>query len=122
MYRKTWLVSPVLSGETHRFECESVSPVNVDIVLTGPEKWVTGRVAVFSVGAKIDLPSNAELVSVRFDPGEMFGVIWERAGDFVVGAAASIIVKYSLEDACIQIENVFLKEVPVTVLTTGVTM
>lgn len=122
LYRKTWLVSPVLSGETHRFECESVSPVNVDIVLTGPEKWVTGRVAVFSVGAKIDLPSNAELVSVRFDPGEMFGVIWERAGDFVVGAAASIIVKYSLEDACIQIENVFLKEVPVTVLTTGVTM
>lgn len=122
LYRKTWHVSVVLSGETHRFECQSVAPVGVEIAVTGPKKWVTGKVAVFSVGAKIDLPPNAELVSVKFDPGEMFGVIWERAGDFIVGAAASIIVKYSLEDACIEIENVFLKEVPVTVLTTGVTM
>ncbi len=102
--------------------CQSVSPANVDVVLKGPEKWVTGKVAVFSVGAVIDLPSNAELVAIKFDPGETFGVIWERAGDFIVGAAVSIIVEYSLEDACIEIENVFLKEVPVTVLTTGVTM
>ena len=32
-----------------------------------------------------------------------------------------MIVQYSLEDALIKVENTYLKEVPVTVLTTGVT-
>jgi len=83
--------------------------------------WVTGKVAVFSVGARVDLPRNAELIGVKFDPGEMFGVVWERAGDFVVGAAALVTVRYHLEDVAVEVENVYLKEVPVTVLTTGVT-
>jgi hypothetical protein len=121
LYKKTWQASPVLAGETHRFSAQSIAPLKVNIVLNGPRTWVTGKPAVYSTGADIDLPPDAELVSVKFDPGEVFGVLWERAGDFVVGTAASIIVKYSLEDACVQVENTYLMEVPVTVLTTGVT-
>lgn len=121
LYRKTWETSVVLSGETHRYVCQSVGPIGVNIVLNGPKKWVTGKVAVYYAGADIDLPADAELVAVKFDPGEVFGVIWERAGDFVVGCACTVTVRYSLEDAGVEIENTYLMEVPVTVLTTGVT-
>lgn len=121
LYRKIWQVRVVLPGETHRFVCESIAPPEVEVTLNGPKMWVTGKVAVFSVGARVDLPRNAELIGVKFDPGEMFGVVWERAGDFVVGAAALVTVRYHLEDVAVEVENVYLKEVPVTVLTTGVT-
>ncbi|MGI6632767.1 MAG: hypothetical protein ACOX5M_06905 [Bacillota bacterium] len=121
LYTKTWEVSAYMEGETHRFACQSIAPIKVEVILNGPRKWVTGKRAVFTAGANVELPPNAELVSLKIDPGETFGVIWERAGDFVVGCAASMIVQYSLEDALIKVENTYLKEVPVTVLTTGVT-
>lgn len=121
LYSKTWDVHVALAGETHRFACQSIAPLDVNVTLDGPAKWVTGKRAVFTVKASAKAPPNARVVSVKYDPGEVFGVIWERAGDFTVGCAASIIVQYVLEDAVVEVENTYVREVPVTVLTTGVT-
>ena len=119
---KTWeiTVTPESPGP-FIFACSSISPPRVEVTLTGPKKWVTGKPAAFSVALRVDLPQEATLDKVEYDPGERFNVLWERAGDFEVACAVTLTITYRLEDKSISVKNTYLQTVPVTVLTGGVT-
>ena len=113
-----------VSGEDDRektVRCESIPRVPVDVILSGPAKWITGKPAQYKCQLWTDLPSGVEVVEVTFDPGPEFLVLWERAGDFTVSAAAVVRLRYVLEDKEITVKNTYVQSMPVTVLTTGVT-
>ncbi|HEY8450615.1 MAG TPA: hypothetical protein VIL95_09060 [Bacillota bacterium] len=78
---------------------DAVPPPQVDLTLSGPVLWIVGRPARFAVSAQIVLPPGAELVEQRYDPGELFEVLWERPGDdFQVTAALVLTVRHRLPD------------------------
>jgi len=109
------------AGERISFDLRSIPRLLVEIKLTGPQKWVTGKPALFSAGVLFQAPPWATVEEVRFDPGERFNVLWERAGDFTVSCALALKVRYQLEDKTVLVKNTYLKEVPVTVLTGSMT-
>ncbi len=106
---------------TQSFRAESLGRIPVDVILTGPVKWVTGKTADFRVCLWTDLPKNVTLVDERYDPGPHFRVLWERSGDFEVQAAVTVKLRYELEGGVVTVENTYMSTVPVAVLTTGVT-
>lgn len=101
--------------------CKSVPRVDVNVMLTGPSKWITGKPAEYKGRLWADLPQNVEFVELTYDPGESFHVLWERAGDFVVSVAATAKLRYIVEDKEITVKNTYVQSMPVIVLTTGVT-
>ena len=122
LLRRTWSV--VVKGPddaTRSFSCSSVARVVGSLDLGGPIMWVTGKPAVYAADFRIEAPDNVEVVSVKFDPGPKFAVVWERAGDFHVTCAATVTLRYLLEDATVSVENTYVRDVTVEVLTTGVT-
>lgn len=119
---RTWKLSVDGAKDAERqFSCRSIPRPNAELALTGPVMWVTGKPAVFSAELKLELPANAEVVSVEYDPGPKFCVLWERSGDFQVACAATVRLRYLLESETLTVENTYLSECTVSVLTTGVT-
>jgi hypothetical protein len=106
---------------SRRFSCSSIARPKADLTLTGPKMWVTGKPAQYDAELKLELPAGAELLSLQYDPGQKFEVLWERAGDFTVSCAAVVKLRYLLEDRTVAVENTYVREMSVTVLTTGVT-
>jgi len=119
---KEWPVN-VTGGTdaTRQFTCTSVARLRAEAVLTGPVMWVTGKPAVFAAALKFELPPHAEVLSVEYDPGPKFAVLWERAGGFQVSCAATVRLRYLLEDETVCVENTYVRDMQVEVLTTGVT-
>lgn len=115
-----WAIEAPEAGASHQFSCSSLARVGADLSLTGPRKWVTGKPAGYIADLRLSLPQGVELVSLKYDPGAMFQVLWERAGDFTVSCAAVVKLRYLLEDKTLTVEDVFIRELSVTVLTTGV--
>ena len=122
LLERKWAISVTgQDGLTRTFNCASVPRAQVRLVLDGPIMWVTGKPAVYTASFDIEAPDNVEVASVRFDPGPKFAVVWERAGEFHVTCAASVALRYFLEDGTITVENTYVYDVLVQVLTTGVT-
>jgi len=122
LLEREWQIRVADSTERLRaISCASVVPPQAHLSLTGPIMWVTGKPAVFTAGLQLDLPAHVEILSEKFDPAPKFAVIWERSGDFTVSCAATVKLRYSLGDEVLTLENTYVHEVPVTVLTTGVT-
>lgn len=101
--------------------CESIPKVMIDVILSGPAKWITGKPAQYNGHLWTDLGEGVEILEVSYDPGESFLVLWERAGDFTVSVAATVRLRYALEDKEIIVKNTYVQSMPVIVLTTGVT-
>lgn len=113
-----------VTGDSDRLQsvaCQSIPRMDVDLMLAGPSKWITGKPAKYNGRLWMDLPQDVELVELSYDPGESFCVLWERAGDFVVSVAATAKLRYTIEDKEITVKNTYVQSMPVTVLTTGVT-
>lgn len=106
---------------TGTFAFKSIARPRVHLVLEGPSKWVTGKPAIFKCDLVLELPPEAEIAEIRYDPGQRFGVIWERSGDFEVTCAATVSLRYRLGGQTISVKNTYLEAETVTVLTTGVT-
>ncbi|MGB9866640.1 MAG: PKD domain-containing protein [Bacillota bacterium] len=76
------------------FQAETFIPPDIDLKLVGPEMWITGRPATFSVELDCETPEGAELQVVSVDPGRKFEVQWERPGTFQVKAAVTVRTTY----------------------------
>ncbi len=118
---KTWDITATEHDRVWLFQCLSIRRQPLDLVLEGPQKWITGKPAEYRAGTQMDLLSEVQLIGTTYDPGERFLVLWERAGDFSVSCAVTAQLEYQLEDRVITVKNTYLTTVPVTVLTTGVT-
>ncbi len=119
---KEWQVKVAGADDASRkFSCRSIARPVARLTLTGPSMWVTGKPAAFSANLQVELPPGAEVVSIEYDPGSKFCVLWERAGDFQVSCAATARLRYLLEDDTLEVENTYVYASEVTVLTTGVT-
>ena len=103
------------------FSCRSIPRLDAEVAIMGPVMWVTGKPAVYSIEFEADTDFDTEVVSVKYDPGQVFCVLWERSGDFVVSCAATVRLRYSIEGEVITVENTYVREIPVEILTTGVT-
>lgn len=121
IFKRTWALNPGTDGSVEVFKCTSVAQPSVEVLLHGPEKWISGQPACFSVHVLMDIPEEAEVERVTFDPGQQFKVLWERSGEFSVSAAATLRIRYHLEGKSVLVTNTYLATVPVTVLTTGIT-
>ena len=108
-------------AERREFSCKSVIPPQVDLGLTGPLKWVTGKHALFSGKVRCLLPSEAKIIGVDYDPGESFHVLWERSGDFTVFWAVRLTMSYELEHKTIKIKNTYVTSQDVDVFAPGIT-
>lgn len=122
LLEEVWNVT-VAGGDDRgkEFRCRSVPHLDVDLRLTGPIMWATGRPAVFSAGIKVESFEGVEVVAVDYDPGPKFCVLWERSGDFVVSCAATVRLRYSIGGEVVSVQNTYLTEQTVSVITTGVT-
>ncbi len=119
--RRTWTVLATSDSFERAFECVSIVKPEIDVLLQGPQRWVSGQPAYFHVQIIMDIPPEAEVERVTFDPGQKFKVIWERSGDFLVSAAAVVKLRYRLEDKTVTVTNTYVQTVSVTVMTTGIT-
>ncbi len=95
--------------------------VPFSLELLGPKKWVTGKPAKFEASFRVETPPGVMLESVSFDPALKFAVIWKRAGDFKVGVAVKAKFRITLGSEEVRVTNVYYTEVPVSVLTLGIT-
>ncbi len=118
---KTWDVVATATDTCYTFMCTSVRKQEVDLVLQGPQKWVTGKPAEYRGCLEMDQLPEVRVASATFDPGQQFMVLWERAGDFQVSCAVTLKLEYNLEGRVISVKNTYVTHMPVTVLTTGVT-
>jgi hypothetical protein len=119
---KSWKVNISGDGDaTREFSCRSIPRAVPNLILSGPVMWVTGKPAVYSAALTLDAGPDAEVVSVEFDPGPKFCVLWERSGDFQVSCAATARLRYLIDGETFSLENTYLTECTVSVLTTGVT-
>lgn len=128
----TWEVSPGqkdlpdgvrLEGEAEArwiFEAESIVEPRVLIDIEGPDSWVKGREAVFQVNADIEMPENAENLSVYYYPGEVFRVLWERPGTFTVRAAVNLRFSYRFPERSVYVSVIYTEEKEVEVMATSV--
>lgn len=120
LVQEDWTVEAPSPGTVRQFSCVSIARVGADLALAGPKMWVTGKPANYEANLRLTLPPGVEVVSVEYDPGARFQVLWERAGDFTVSCAAVVKLRYLLLDEAVMVEDVFIREQTVNVLTTGV--
>ncbi|MBE3519769.1 MAG: hypothetical protein IMW97_05625 [Firmicutes bacterium] len=109
------------SKKTAHWAPEENYRVPFSLELLGPKKWVTGKPAKFEASFRVDTPPGVTLESVSFDPAPKFAVIWKRAGDFKVGVAVKAKFRVTLGAEEVRVTNVYYTEVPVSVLTLGIT-
>ncbi|MGE5579527.1 MAG: hypothetical protein ACM3WU_05705 [Bacillota bacterium] len=103
------------------FTCRSIPRLSASLEINGPAMWVTGKPAVYSAELKMDPEAGIEVVSVEYDPGPRFCVLWERSGDFQVSCAAKVRLRYFIAGETLTVTNTYVTEITVEVLTTGVT-
>ncbi len=120
IFTKVWDAKITDADKTWLFQCSSIAQQTASLVIQGPKKWVTGKPAEFRVSLTMDILPGVKVVSVVYDPGESFLVLWERAGDFEVSCAATVELEYMVEDKAVTVKNTYIETVPVIVLTTGV--
>ncbi|HON87177.1 MAG TPA: hypothetical protein PKU68_03025, partial [Bacillota bacterium] len=99
----------------------SIVAPNVDLEISGPKKWVTGKYAVFDGKVNCDLPRDAQITDIEYDPGERFKVLWERSGEFLVYWAATLTIEYDIDGQIIKVKNTYVDSSAVDVFTPGVT-
>lgn len=118
----TFPVRVTVSGEAKAFRAQSIRAPKVRLTLAGPEAWVAGRPAAFSVAADVDPTDFVQSYEVRLDPGPRFLVVWERPGDdFVVRAAATVKVRYAFpEGRSLTVYDTYVVEREVDVYATSV--
>lgn len=109
------------SKKTAHWAPEENYRVPFSLELLGPKKWVTGKPAKFEASFRVETPPGVTLESVSFDPAPKFAVIWKRAGDFKVGVAVRARFRITLGGEEVRVTNVYCTEVPVSVLTLGIT-
>lgn len=76
------------------FRVQAFDPPDISVRLIGPEAWVTGRPATFTVDVDCSTPEGASAQVVSVDPGRQFEVQWERPGTFQVKAAVVVRTTY----------------------------
>lgn len=96
-------------------------PVPATLRLEGPKKWVTGKPARFEAFFDARVPPDVLLEDVRFDPAPRFSVVWRRSGEFRVSVAVRATFRVVAEGKERRVVNVYVTEVPVSVLTPGIT-
>lgn len=121
LLEKSWDVATGGEPEVREFCCSSIVPPAVQLELTGPQKWVTGKHALFSGKATWRLPDGARIIAVDCDPGERFQVLWERSGEFTVLWAVRLTIDYELEERVIRVKNTYVTSTQVDVFTPGIT-
>lgn len=109
------------SKKTAHWAPEENYRVPFSLELLGPSKWVTGKPAKFEASFRVETPPGVTLESVSFDPAPKFTVVWKRAGDFKVGVAVKAKFRITLGSDEVRATNVYYTEVPVSVLTFGIT-
>ena len=112
---------PGPDAQVCEFRCRSIVAPNVDLEISGPKKWVTGKYAVFDGKVNCDLPRDAQITDIEYDPGERFKVLWERSGEFLVYWAATLTIEYDIDGQIIKVKNTYVDSSAVDVFTPGVT-
>ncbi|HHV79670.1 MAG TPA: hypothetical protein GXX40_08720 [Firmicutes bacterium] len=100
---------------------ESVRASPIQVRLVGPEKWVTGRPAQFTVEVKADLPEGASSETVSVDPGREFQVQWAKPGTFEVKATAVVRVTYPTREGSVSATYTALGTKKIEVFSLGIT-
>lgn len=122
LLEQVWNVTVGGGDDLNRtFTCRSMPRLSAVVEIKGPSMWVTGKPAVYSAELKMDPEAGIELVSVEYDPGPRFCVMWERSGDFQVSCAAKVRLRYFISGETLTVTNTYVTETTVEVLTTGVT-
>ncbi len=122
LIEKTWnVVTPGPEQVVREFKCRSVIPPEVELELAGPQKWVTGKHALFGGKVAWALPEGAQVIDVDCDPGEKFQVLWERSGEFTVFWAVTLTISYELDGKTLNVKNTYVTSKPVNVFTSGIT-
>ncbi len=126
--QKTWTVhvpAPTpgkpLEPVTKTFTLTTIIEPTVQIRIEGPRTWITGRPARFRVTAQVSKPPYTHNQQVKFYPAQVFDVVWARAGTFRVIAAVNVRQSYRFPERSVFVSNIYVKEIPVEVVTTGVT-
>lgn len=120
--RQSWQVSP--QGEDSlevQFCTTPMSPPQIHVTIVGPQKWVTGRPAQFTVEVKCELPEGAMSETVAIDPGRQFQVQWTKPGTFQVKATAIVRVTYSTPEGTVTSLYNALSTREIEVLSLGIT-
>ncbi len=81
---------------------ETSRALEPEIHLEGPVTWVTGRPATYEIRVEVEPPEEVENLSVHFDPGETFEVLWERPGRFTVTGAVNLRYSWRFSDGSSQ--------------------
>jgi len=116
----TWNVE-VEAGQAVAFEAETIVEPVVDIVLSGPQKWVTGRPARFQVTVEVSWPPRTRRQVLRAYPGWLFDVVWEKPGAFEVRAAVNVRQSYEFPERRLTVSNTYIMIVPIEIFTPGLT-
>lgn len=117
----SWQVEILTGGEQRVFTAETIQEPQVEIIINGPDQWITGRPALFTVQAIVNQPPYTHNQQVQIYPAPRFQVVWARAGTFDVVVAVTVRQSYRFPNQSIFVSNTYLHKVPVKVLTTGVT-
>ena len=109
------------SKKTAHWAPEENYRIPFSLELLGPKKWVTGKPAKFEASFQVQTPPGVTLETVSFDPAPKFAIVWKRAGDFKVGVAVKAKFRITLGSEEVRVTNVYYTEMPVSVLTLGIT-
>lgn len=122
LLEQVWNVTISGGDELNKtFTCRSIPRLSAVVKINGPSMWVTGKPAAYSAELQMNPEAGIEVVSVEYDPGPRFSVMWERSGDFQVSCAAKVRLRYFISGETLSITNTYVTETTVEVLTTGVT-
>ncbi len=113
--------APGSESLTATFEAETIVEPVVVLTLEGPQKWVTGKPARFTLKADISWPPRTRRQVVKAYPGWEFDVVWEKPGAFEVRAAVTVRQSYEFPDQRLTVYNTYVTVVTVEVLTPGLT-
>ncbi|MFO8061274.1 MAG: PKD domain-containing protein [Bacillota bacterium] len=118
-----WTVA-VAEGEwAEVFPYDTAAELVPEITLNGPECWVVGRPARYSVEVHLEeVPEQVENLRAVIYPDETFDVVWERPGIFQVRGAVNLRYSWRRTDGSSRhFSVIFTEERPVEVLATSLT-
>jgi len=115
----SWWVDAAEAGEVRHFDYETVPEVVPHITISGPDKWVVGKPARYTVSVEVNWPAGVADASVHYYPARRFDVLWERPGRFTVTAAVNLRFSYRLGDRSVRFSTIFTESIPVEVLATS---
>ncbi|MGE5560698.1 MAG: hypothetical protein ACM3XN_06550 [Chloroflexota bacterium] len=100
------------------FSAETIREPDVKVIIAGPQTWVVGRPADFTVSVEFADPPHCNRGSVLVDPGREFTVVWDKPGMFTVRAAATVHLRYEFPERVITVVNTYVAEQEVEVFAT----